>query len=70
MWYSFSHTRAITDINQGVDKLGPRSGAGDQGIMFGYATNETPSYTNWLEVSHNIPKELAILRRENNKTNI
>ena len=57
------------DINQGVDKLDPEDQeAGDQGIMFGYATNETPSFIPiGLEVSHNILKELAILRRENNK---
>ena len=57
------------DINQGVDKLDPEDqGAGDQGMMFGYATNETPSFIPiGLEVSHNILKELAILRRENNK---
>ena len=57
------------DINQGVDKLDPEDqGAGDQGMMFGYATNETPSFIPiGLEVSHNILKELAILRRENNE---
>lgn len=54
------------DINRGVDKATPESqGAGDQGIMFGYATNETENYMPLaLELSHRILKELAALRRE------
>ena len=54
------------DINRGVDKATPEAqGAGDQGIMFGYATNETENYMPLaLELSHRILKELAALRRE------
>lgn len=57
------------DINQGVDKTNPEDqGAGDQGMMFGYATNETESYMPLpLEISHLLLKELAALRRENNE---
>ena len=55
------------DINRGVDKASPEDqGAGDQGIMFGYATNETENYMPLaLDLSHRILKELAALRREN-----
>ncbi|MEC8134077.1 MAG: methionine adenosyltransferase, partial [Bacteroidota bacterium] len=55
------------DINRGVDKAKPEDqGAGDQGIMFGYATNETENYMPLaLDLSHRILKELAALRREN-----
>ena len=55
------------DINRGVDKARPEDqGAGDQGIMFGYATNETENYMPMaLDLSHLILKELAALRREN-----
>jgi S-adenosylmethionine synthetase len=54
------------DINRGVDKAKPEAqGAGDQGIMFGYATNETENYMPLaLELCHRILKELAALRRE------
>ena len=57
------------DINQGVERLNPGDqGAGDQGMMFGYATNETASYIPvGLEISHNILKELATIRRENSE---
>ncbi len=56
------------DINQGVErKEKEEQGAGDQGMMFGYATNETESYMPLpLEISHILLKELAALRRENN----
>ena len=55
------------DINQGVEKQNKEEqGAGDQGMMFGYATNETESYMPLpLEISHLLLKELAALRREN-----
>lgn len=55
------------DINQGVERRNPEEqGAGDQGMMFGYATNETENYMPLaLDLSHMILKELAALRREN-----
>ena len=55
------------DINRGVDREQKESqGAGDQGIMFGYATNETESFIPLaLDLSHKILIELAHLRREN-----
>jgi len=55
------------DINRGVDRASKEEqGAGDQGMMFGYATNETNNYMPLaLDISHLILKELAALRREN-----
>jgi S-adenosylmethionine synthetase len=55
------------DINQGVDKKKKEEqGAGDQGMMFGYATNETEDYMPLaLDIAHKILQELAALRREN-----
>ncbi|MFV8226168.1 methionine adenosyltransferase [Christiangramia aquimixticola] len=54
------------DINQGVDRgKKEEQGAGDQGMMFGYATNETENYMPLaLDISHKILIELAKLRRE------
>ena len=54
------------DINQGVDRGDAlEQGAGDQGMMFGYATNESPNYIPLaLDLSHRILKELAAMRRE------
>ena len=56
-----------SDINQGVEReVKEEQGAGDQGMMFGYATNETESFMPLpLEISHILLKELAALRREN-----
>ena len=56
------------DINQGVDKKNKEDqGAGDQGMMFGYATNETDDYMPLaLDLAHKLLIELAALRRENN----
>jgi S-adenosylmethionine synthetase len=54
------------DINQGVERTNPEDqGAGDQGMMFGYATNETDSYMPLaLSISHLLLHELAAIRKE------
>jgi len=54
------------DINQGVDRGGiEEQGAGDQGMMFGYATDETENYMPLaLDLSHRLLRELADIRRE------
>jgi S-adenosylmethionine synthetase len=56
-----------SDINQGVDKkVKEEQGAGDQGMMFGYASNETEDYMPLaLDIAHRLLIELAALRREN-----
>ena len=56
-----------SDINQGVDRRRKEEqGAGDQGMMFGYATNETADYMPLaLDLAHKLLIELAALRREN-----
>jgi len=56
-----------SDINQGVErKKKEEQGAGDQGMMFGYASNETADYMPLtLDLAHKILQELAVLRREN-----
>lgn len=57
------------DINRGVDRATKEEqGAGDQGMMFGYATRETENFMPLaLDLSHRILKELAVLRRENSE---
>jgi S-adenosylmethionine synthetase len=57
-----------SDINQGVDrKKKEEQGAGDQGMMFGYASNETEDYMPLaLDLAHKLLIELAVLRREKN----
>lgn len=57
------------DINQGVDRASKEEqGAGDQGMMFGYATNETENYMPLaLDIAHALLIELANLRRENSE---
>lgn len=55
------------DINQGVDRASKEEqGAGDQGMMFGYATKETQNYMPLAQdISHKILQELALFRRAN-----
>lgn len=56
-----------SDINQGVERKKPEEqGAGDQGMMFGYASKETDNYMPLaLDLAHTLLRELAALRREN-----
>ncbi len=58
-----------SDINQGVERSNPEEqGAGDQGMMFGYASKETDEYMPLsLELSHIFLQELAAIRREGKK---
>ncbi len=59
------------DINQGVERTNPEDqGAGDQGMMFGYATNESDTYMPMpLMLAHLLLQELAELRREGKEIN-
>ena len=63
---SFIHEQSV-DINRGVDKINSKlQGAGDQGIMFGYATSETNDFIPLpLYLSHKLLLELTKLRKEN-----
>ncbi len=56
------------DINRGVERHKPEDqGAGDQGMMFGFATNETENYMPLaLDLAHKILIELSLIRREKN----
>lgn len=55
--------KQVAEISQGVTQKDDKLGAGDQGIMFGYATNETDEYLPvTLALSHRILKELARIR--------
>jgi S-adenosylmethionine synthetase len=58
------------DINQGVDRANPEEqGAGDQGMMFGFATKETDNYMPLaLDLAHKILQELSYIR--NNEPNL
>ncbi|MDR1223198.1 MAG: methionine adenosyltransferase [Tannerella sp.] len=57
------------DINRGVERKDPYDqGAGDQGMMFGYATNETDNYMPLaLDLAHSLLQELAVIRKNENE---
>lgn len=57
------------DINRGIERKDPYDqGAGDQGMMFGYATNETENYMPLaLDLAHSLLRELAQIRKNENK---
>ena len=63
--FSAIHEQSV-DINRGVDRLShEEQGAGDQGMMFGYATNETENYMPLpLDLAHRLLRVLSDIRRE------
>ena len=66
--FSALHSQS-SDINQGVDRMDEKmQGAGDQGMMFGYASNETEDFMPIsIDLSHKLLIELADVRRENDE---
>jgi S-adenosylmethionine synthetase len=75
LWYFSAIHEQSSDINQGVDRKAKKEeeqGAGDQGMMFGYATNETDNYMPLaLDLAHGILRACCFAScRENKELNI
>ena len=67
---AFTSNRLIL-IKELIEQAKEEQGAGDQGMMFGYATNETAEFMPLaLKLSHQILQELADLRRENKRNHL